>query len=647
VEHTEIAPLAKRLAEENNVDWRRLRGSGERGRVVERDVLEYLARVMAGDEELDPTPEPVPAGMESWPEDDVRAFERERRGEVVPPAFGTSTLDDEIFLLDGGADDLDDADLDEAALYLPDEHPAAGRASFGDAASAGERGTYGAADDDDLLVAGDERPYPPLEPSWRGEDVRAVPDVTDPEPVLTGGGTDSADVELLPDLFDDRPARPRWDDGPVFRDERHAAVDPTEGESARDRDAALRDAQGWSTAGDGPGRAVDADDPAPVFDWGSPAATQAADEAPSRAGGVPSGEFDADLLEAEPLELDDLDEPGLQHDGLGADEPAREPADLPAFDALAQEPDDERADVAAFDALAQEPADEPADVAASGAPAYEPAAPGQGDDVFDDVEVPRAADHQSVWASHAEDEDRPEPAFAAEEGASPYTDELDEPRVREAAEFDAVPLSGGEPTEPTTLPSAVRVPASGTAYAAPALGGIGLEQLPLVSHGAVWRRQVDLSNLVAAQADVARDLGLDEPVPAIAFLARAAAKALAGGGRVAIAHFDAESIHVTPFEAAERPFGEVVESLARLARAPTTMGGRADLIVADLSDLELDEAVLHLGAPVLAIGRVLIDSSTGGRRATLAVSGDALGRDAAKILARAADLLETPVRIVL
>ncbi|MEJ2288986.1 MAG: E3 binding domain-containing protein, partial [Deinococcales bacterium] len=73
----EISPLARRLAEENNVDWRDLHGSGAGGKVVERDVLEYLARVMAGEEDIDPTPEPVPEGMESWPEEDIQAFQQE------------------------------------------------------------------------------------------------------------------------------------------------------------------------------------------------------------------------------------------------------------------------------------------------------------------------------------------------------------------------------------------------------------------------------------------------------------------------------------------------------------------------------------------------------------------------------------------
>jgi len=70
----QIVPLARRLAEENNVNWRSLQGSGVGGSIVERDVLNHLARVMIGEEDVIPTPEPVPTGMDVWPE------------ELVPPA---------------------------------------------------------------------------------------------------------------------------------------------------------------------------------------------------------------------------------------------------------------------------------------------------------------------------------------------------------------------------------------------------------------------------------------------------------------------------------------------------------------------------------------------------------------------------------
>ena len=76
-----IVPLAQRLAEENNVDWRSLSGSGPQGSVTEVDVLNYLARVMAGEEDLNPTAEPVPEGMEAWPEEDVRAHKAAQAGQ--------------------------------------------------------------------------------------------------------------------------------------------------------------------------------------------------------------------------------------------------------------------------------------------------------------------------------------------------------------------------------------------------------------------------------------------------------------------------------------------------------------------------------------------------------------------------------------
>lgn len=55
-----ITPLARRLAEENGIDWRRLQGTGPDGTIVERDVLAFLAKVMAGEVDLPPQPEEAP-----------------------------------------------------------------------------------------------------------------------------------------------------------------------------------------------------------------------------------------------------------------------------------------------------------------------------------------------------------------------------------------------------------------------------------------------------------------------------------------------------------------------------------------------------------------------------------------------------------
>lgn len=137
----DISPLAKRLAEENNVNWRGLSGSGAGGKIVERDVLEYLAKVMAGEEDLNPTAEPLPEGMDAWPEDDVRSFyggatpassesssddlyldtpDLGSFDDIAPVAASTHTvtnedtagLDEDIFLIE---DDLEDTTVTHVA----------------------------------------------------------------------------------------------------------------------------------------------------------------------------------------------------------------------------------------------------------------------------------------------------------------------------------------------------------------------------------------------------------------------------------------------------------------------------------------------------------------------------------------------------
>lgn len=53
----QISPLAKRLAEENSIDWRKIRGTGPESRVIERDILTYLARIMSGEADLPAEPD--------------------------------------------------------------------------------------------------------------------------------------------------------------------------------------------------------------------------------------------------------------------------------------------------------------------------------------------------------------------------------------------------------------------------------------------------------------------------------------------------------------------------------------------------------------------------------------------------------------
>ena len=68
-----ISPLARRIAEENNVNWQALEGSDAGGGVNERDVLNYLEQVMLGTKPVDPTPEPLPEGMTAWADEPIHA----------------------------------------------------------------------------------------------------------------------------------------------------------------------------------------------------------------------------------------------------------------------------------------------------------------------------------------------------------------------------------------------------------------------------------------------------------------------------------------------------------------------------------------------------------------------------------------------
>ena len=64
-----IAPLAKILAEANGIDWEKLSGTGEGGMIVEQDILNYLSRVMTGEE--DPPSTPVDAPPPDWNGEDI------------------------------------------------------------------------------------------------------------------------------------------------------------------------------------------------------------------------------------------------------------------------------------------------------------------------------------------------------------------------------------------------------------------------------------------------------------------------------------------------------------------------------------------------------------------------------------------------
>lgn len=157
----DITALARRLAEQNNVDWRGLHGSGDGGRIVERDVLDYLARVMAGEEALDPTPEPLPDGMEAWPDQDPelrQAGQATTLGELRHE-IGSAVRDDPSGPLAGVHESQEPvAEVDEDVFLFDDEPTHEVTAPADTAPPAGDAvGTVQGGDDlEDLLVAGDD-----------------------------------------------------------------------------------------------------------------------------------------------------------------------------------------------------------------------------------------------------------------------------------------------------------------------------------------------------------------------------------------------------------------------------------------------------------------------------------------------------------
>ncbi len=123
----QIAPLAKILAEANGIDWQQLRGSGSGGTVVEQDILNYLSRIMSGEEEPPSTPvddmpegwtgdEQLPAGMfsaaqlsEAGIDSDIADFVTQTRSPEVPATPSAPSLNHDAmdFELDDELDDLD------------------------------------------------------------------------------------------------------------------------------------------------------------------------------------------------------------------------------------------------------------------------------------------------------------------------------------------------------------------------------------------------------------------------------------------------------------------------------------------------------------------------------------------------------------
>lgn len=129
MEEPKITPLARRLAEENGIDWRKLRGTGPDGAIVERDILAFLAKVMAGEVDLPSAPEspPPPPPPPEELERAMRVLTKEGvpLEEVLPqeekPEAPSDLLEEELEGLIDLDLDLDQAREEEASLLTQSE----------------------------------------------------------------------------------------------------------------------------------------------------------------------------------------------------------------------------------------------------------------------------------------------------------------------------------------------------------------------------------------------------------------------------------------------------------------------------------------------------------------------------------------------
>lgn len=628
----EISPLARRLAEENNVEWRGLRGSGGGGKVVERDVLEYLARVMAGDEDLNPTPEPLPEGVDAWPEDDLAGFQRGLKGSGDESEL--EQIQRELSASERGPYPSPEADLTAAATAEADADAELDGISediflFDDDVEEHESDAshFGAASrapiddlDDGLLIAGEDE----------GQEEAAS---DQDEASLWSQASAASQPDTLPDVFAEASATTVEVEEEATLDLFEEPVDDAVAAAAPELDIPAGDAldMGASDVGQQGSAEAGGDDDAGTA-VGEPDAVEG------------EGGFDVAAEDAASHVRTgrDLGEPIAMQAGDEA-EPAPAERDLygPADDAdIELELPEEAATVAAAEA--------------STVPSTEASM---------DASTETAAEASTVVVEDAPEDaadDAAEDAAEAEalvaEGAETVSDAVDVRPLDVGSEgpgsdvIDAATVSTAAASTAAEPPRAVERSAAGSTLP-PAMPA----ELPFVRYGSMLRRHLDLTALARAQVAVGQELGDEHPLAPTAFLVRAAAKAMAAG-RMA-ARSEASRIVLATFRNGTLRYADVDASAAdgfrgllRAVASDDDLGAvteGAALVVADMSELEVDEAVLNVGAPVLTLGRVLYDNQSGSYRSTLSLSGDMPPEHGTRLLAKVAELLDAPIRLVL
>jgi hypothetical protein len=241
----------------------------------------------------------------------------------------------------------------------------------------------------------------------------------------------------------------------------------------------------------------------------------------------------------------------------------------------------------------------------------------------------------------------PRPAKAVPpEVNSPATSDL-EPTL------EAVTLP--EPTVELTAPVEAPLPASVSAAApAPAPAPVPtvvtrldpvVSSVPVMPAVTTLRRHFDATDLLEAQNKLVEVLAMPR-VPLVIFLGRAAERCssqLPNVNSIALAELRDEGLvsvhHLSANDSFRKLLLEINESSVETA---------ADLTIADLSDLELDEVVLPVSGPHLLLTKLEADPGKPGRvRGTLSLSGPVGLRSGAAFLKAVVIRLESPITLML
>jgi hypothetical protein len=212
----------------------------------------------------------------------------------------------------------------------------------------------------------------------------------------------------------------------------------------------------------------------------------------------------------------------------------------------------------------------------------------------------------------------------------------DHPDLAVAADLDdTMPTRGSDPFAAAGPDGTSAVAAAPAIVAAPAPDGA--HGFAFVRHGQVWRRRLDDRPLRKAASEVAAELDVAPSAVTALLLARAVLRTGAVTGPIDALRWRGGELG----RATTSAHGDLREAVRAVERADDGADEAATLVVADLSDLDVDEAVLHLASPVLTVGR----ASGGG--AWLCLAGDEVDAALVDALGPIAKLLASPVRLLI